>query len=222
MHVVDLLPIQEVFLHAIHLKERGVAAGHTLVVTIVDTNTPVRPNDVNSGGLIPGSRSPSYNSSPVRRRDHSHSPTYHRYYSPDERYYRRHHRSSPETPDDYKYRRSRSRCHSRSISPAHGRYERSYSRSISPRHSRRSYSHSISPRRSVSPKYIEGTTVEVFPMVTAALPEAILGVLVPIQPLNLGKSLSFLVFRYHHLMASVKKLLCKPLLYFVFLFGMSL
>ncbi|XP_075503858.1 uncharacterized protein LOC142541134 isoform X6 [Primulina tabacum] len=95
------------------------------------------------------SRSPSYNRSPVRRQDHSYSPTYHRYYSPDECYYRRHHRSSPETPDDYKYR-SRFRSRSRSISPVLRRYERSYSRSISPKRSRRSYSRSISPRRSRS------------------------------------------------------------------------
>ncbi|XP_073037746.1 uncharacterized protein [Primulina eburnea] len=99
------------------------------------------------------SRSPSYSRSPVRRRDHSYSPTYHRYYSPDECYYRRHRRSSPETPDVYKYRKSRFRSRSRSISPVLRRYERSYSRSISPRRSRRSYSCSISPRRSPSPKY---------------------------------------------------------------------
>ncbi|XP_073273533.1 uncharacterized protein [Primulina huaijiensis] len=99
------------------------------------------------------SRSPSYSRSPVRRRDHSYSPTYHRYYSPDECYYRRHHRSSPGTPDDYKYRRSRFPSRSRSISPVLRRHERSYSRSISPRRSRRSYSCSISPRRSPSPKY---------------------------------------------------------------------
>ncbi|XP_073273535.1 uncharacterized protein [Primulina huaijiensis] len=58
-HVADLLPIREVFLRAIHLKERGVAAGHTLLVIIVDTITTVHPIDVGHilitgvEGLIP-------------------------------------------------------------------------------------------------------------------------------------------------------------------------
>ncbi|XP_075503859.1 uncharacterized protein LOC142541134 isoform X7 [Primulina tabacum] len=58
VHVADL-PIREVFLRAIHLKERGVAAGHTLLVIIVDTITAVHPIDVGHilitgvEGLIP-------------------------------------------------------------------------------------------------------------------------------------------------------------------------
>ncbi|CDP09143.1 unnamed protein product [Coffea canephora] len=87
--------------------------------------------------------------SPVSRRDRSYSP-YYRDYSPDDRYRRSRYRSISRSISP-RYRRYSRRSYSCSVSPGYPRHSRrSYSRSLSPlprKSSRRSFSRSLSPRR---------------------------------------------------------------------------